>query len=403
MCIENKRERRWLVDPKNGHGRIRNRGTNNAGGSNIIGDSAVYASSRHLDVKFLRGWESTPSLYRTSSVFITTFNVNGCIPTLDGIPSWLNCEGILPPDFYIIGLQEMDFSPQAFIMNASTRHMEWKVIIAKSFPKGTDYDLVSEIRLVGILLAVYRRIGSKIKVHPSEIDAVMVPTGRYNVFGRALSDKGAVAISMCMNDTAVCFVNVHFAAHIGGNEKRILDYKHIVKNIRFNKNGKTLFEHDAVFWFGDLNFRLDTAYGMNNNELRKLCNDDEAFRDMLLKRAMKLKIIFKNFKEPEFLNFRPTFKYDINSDKWDSSRKKRVPAWCDRILWWNQKGVHIRQKFYDSVPSIRFSDHRPVRALFYLGVREIDPTEYEKTYRRVFKGGSRRRNDYRYKKEETKE
>lgn len=85
------------------------------------------------------------------------------------------------------------------------------------------------------------------------------------------------------------------------------------------------------------------------------------------------------------------------------SRKKRVPAWCDRILWWNQKGVHIRQKFYDSVPSIRFSDHRPVRALFYLGVREIDPTEYEKTYRRVFKGGSRRRNDYRYKKEETKE
>lgn len=33
---------------------------------------------------------------------------------------------------------------------------------------------------------------------------------------------------------------------------------------------------------------------------------------------MKLKIIFKNFKEPETLNFRPTFKYDINSNNWDS-------------------------------------------------------------------------------------
>lgn len=120
-----------------------------------------------------------------------------------------------------------------------------------------------------------------------------------------------------MNDTAVCFVNVHFAAHIEGNEKRIMEYKyklktslnskfslligrnhlykhsntqyeisvnfrHIVKNIHFRRNGKTLFEHDAIFWFGDLNFRLDTSYGMSNNELRKLCNDDEAFRDMII-------------------------------------------------------------------------------------------------------------------------
>ncbi|VDO52124.1 unnamed protein product [Onchocerca flexuosa] len=97
---------------------------------------------------------------------------------------------------------------------------------------------------------------------------------------------------------------------------------------------------------------------------------------------MKFKVIFKNFKESEILNFRPTYKYDINSDNWDSSKKKRVPAWCDRILWWNQKGVNIRQEFYDSVPSIKFSDHRPVRALFYLDVRKIGLAQYDKAYRR---------------------
>ncbi|CAG9534898.1 unnamed protein product [Cercopithifilaria johnstoni] len=367
------------------------------------GDYAVHASSKLLNVNpLLHDWESIYSSYRTSSIFITTFNVNGCIPKLDEISGWLCCKGILPPDFYIIGLQEMDLSPQAFIMKTSTRHAEWKVIIAKSFPEGANYDMISEIRLVGILLAVYRRIGSKIKVRQAEIDAVMVPTSR--VLGAAMKDKGGVAISMYMNDTAVCFVNAHFAAHIEGNEKRIMDYKHIVKSIYFRRNGKTLFEHDAIFWFGDLNFRLDTAYGMSNNELRKLCNDDEAFRDMIiydqLRRAMKLKIIFENFKEPEILNFHPTFKYDINSDNWDSSKKKRVPAWCDRILWWNQKGVHIRQKFYDSVSSVKFSDHRPVRALFYLGVREIDLAEYDKAYQREFKEANRRLNDYRDKEEE---
>ncbi|VBB25577.1 unnamed protein product [Acanthocheilonema viteae] len=317
--------------------------------TNKIGD--VNAGDYDLNVDtLLHDWNSTYLSYRTSSIFITTFNVNGRIPKLDGISGWLSCEGIFPPDFYIIGLQEMDLSPQAFIMNTSTRHMEWKVIIAKSFPEGTNYDLIGEVRLVGILLAVYRRIGSKIKVRPSEIDAVLVPSGRCNVLGTPLSNKGGVAISIYMNDTAVCFVNAHFAAHLEANEKRIMDYEHIVKSIYFRRNGKALFEHDAIFWFGDLNFRLDTAYGMSNNELRELCNDNEAFRDMII--------------------------YD-------------------------QKDVHIRQKFYDSIPSIKFSDHRPVRALFYLGVQEIDFIEYDKTYRRAFREANRR-NDYRNTEEEKK-
>ncbi|VDK68499.1 unnamed protein product [Litomosoides sigmodontis] len=391
MCVKNKRRKHWAGCSKCGDRKIYSQ--KNKTGKLNAGNHDAHASSSHRSVSaILRDWEPTYLSYRTSSVFITTFNVNGRIPKLDGIPGWLSCEGIIPPDFYIIGLQEMDLSPQTFIMNTSTRHTEWKVIIAKSFPKGTNYDLIGEVRLVGILLAVYRRVGSKIRVNPSAIDAVIVPTGQCNVIGTTLNDKGAVAISMYMNDTAVCFVNAHFTAHIEGNEKRIMDYKHVVKSVYFRRNDKTLFEHDAIFWFGDLNFRLDTAYGMSNNELRKLCINDEAFRDMIiydqLRRAMKLKIIFKNFKEAETLNFYPTYKYDINSDNWDSSKKKRVPAWCDRILWWNQKGVHIRQKFYDSVPSVKFSDHKPVRALFYLGVREIDLIEYDKAYRRASRKAS---------------
>lgn len=33
---------------------------------------------------------------------------------------------------------------------------------------------------------------------------------------------------MYMNDTAVCFVNAHFTAHIEENEKRIMDYKYFL-------------------------------------------------------------------------------------------------------------------------------------------------------------------------------
>lgn len=37
--------------------------------------------------------------------------------------------------------------------------------------------------------------------------------------------KGAVGISLHMNDTRVCFVNAHFAAHLEENERRIQDYR----------------------------------------------------------------------------------------------------------------------------------------------------------------------------------
>lgn len=59
-------------------------------------------------------------------------------------------------------------------------------------------------------------------------------------------------------------------------------FRHIVDAVQFTRSGKTIFDHDAVFWFGDLNFRLDTAGAMSNEELRQLCSDENAFRDMIV-------------------------------------------------------------------------------------------------------------------------
>lgn len=69
----------------------------------------------------------------------------------------------------------------------------------------------------------------------------------------------------------------------------------------------------------------------------------------------------QNFQEA-CINFQPTYKYDKRSHLFDTSKKKRVPSWCDRILW--RKSHFVQSLHYNALPQINFSDHRPVIAIF---------------------------------------
>jgi len=74
--------------------------------------------------------------------------------------------------------------------------------------------------------------------------------------------------------------------------------------------------------------------------------------------------ILNRFSEGE-LNFDPTFKYDDHSNSYDTSQKRRVPSWCDRVLYEKSSkcGGKIDLLNYGRKESY-FSDHRPVFAIF---------------------------------------
>lgn len=62
------------------------------------------------------------------------------------------------------------------------------------------------------------------------------------------------------------------------------------------------------------------------------------------------------------MNFKPTYKYDIGTNDYDTSAKSRIPSWTDRILYVENPNVTCLA--YNSIDSISTSDHKPVYASF---------------------------------------
>lgn len=96
----------------------------------------------------------------------------------------------------------------------------------------------------------------------------------------------------------------------------------------------------------------------------------------------------RNFAEAP-ITFAPTYKYDPGTHDYDSSEKRRIPAWyishmifdwdieltrgwenrCDRILYKKSPRVHaLNYQRYE--PTV--SDHRPVSAGYTVALKAID-------------------------------
>ncbi|CAM9772752.1 unnamed protein product, partial [Laminaria digitata] len=237
--------------------------------------------------------------------------------------------------------------------------------------------------------------------------------------GTKLGNKGGVGISFSLGVTSCIFVNSHLAAHqtnvrerndhffqisselqqqqseclpspsnrgdsighplrraraerIGGGSNgssssgRARGGRGGERSNSNNSNSLTLPEvFDRVVWAGDLNYRVNVPRGA---------------ADLLLSRDMHGVLLkneqltierdrggplapFAGYREGP-LNFRPTYKFDSGSDTYDTSSKRRVPAWTDRKGALGADKLHLRA--YRSVPDLRTSDHRPVIASFVM-------------------------------------
>ncbi|KAJ3695793.1 hypothetical protein LUZ60_001170 [Juncus effusus] len=234
-----------------------------------------------------------------------------------------------------------------------------------------NYCLISSKQMVGLFLSIW--VKTELVQHIGHLRVASVGRG---IMG-CLGNKGCIAISMSVHRTSFCFVCSHLASgeKEGDELKRNSDVAEILKSTQFPKICKVpgrqiperILDHERVIWLGDLNYRVALSY----DETRTLLEDndwDALLEKDQLKTEKEAGRVFKGWKEGRIF-FAPTYKYSQNSDSYagenvKSKRKRRTPAWCDRILW---HGDGIEQLQYIRGES-RFSDHRPVCAVFSIQV-----------------------------------
>jgi hypothetical protein len=282
--------------------------------------------------------------YEPCQIFVGSFNVNGR-RAFDGtepidLAAWLQpTDGAAEecPDIYVLGFQELDLSKEAFVFNDSKREDEWSLAIEAALPLRGNYAKIVSRQLVGMLIVVYAREGWSGKISRHDTDAQ--GTGIMGVMG----NKGGVAVSFTLLDTEFCFVNSHLAAHDDNVTRRNQDHKDVCAGINFERSrGKVRFiiDHDYIFWLGDLNYRLNT----HDTEVKAMVatnNVEGLLKYDQLKQQQRIGAAFENFHEPA-ITFPPTYKYDIGTDNFDTSEKMRCPAYCDRILFYQDEESSVK-------------------------------------------------------------
>lgn len=199
-----------------------------------------------------------------------------------------------------------------------------------------------------------------------------------------------------LDDSSVCFVNCHLAA----GQKEVMNRNHDITTILESTNlpvphiatsqpesfahggdGSMVGDHEICIVSGDLNYRIDglsrdaVVDAVESGNLSKLSEHDQLHQS----RQRDAAFMLRKFHEGR-LTFNPTYKYDPGTDRYDTSEKRRVPAWCDRILYRGSRDK-VRQTEYRR-HELRVSDHRPVSGRFVMRVKTIRPDKRLEVRRR---------------------
>ena len=244
---------------------------------------------------------------------ICTWNVSSENPTPLATEELKMC-ALGSPDIAFFSFQEIDMSTKSVVTGSSNKANDWKDIVSSTL-NGTNLEIVESLSLGGTfgILAINKN-NKNVKFDNSK-------STRIGAHGLA-ANKSFINFNVKAGFANITFVACHLAAHDENLEERNQQLIKIQKSVPRGT--------DYLFICGDLNYRIALPYEecvplAVNNELNKLLAKDQLLNMIISKpELMELK------EGP--ITFRPTYRYDKNLDRYDTSQKQRVPSYTDRVL-----------------------------------------------------------------------
>ncbi|XP_024420524.2 inositol polyphosphate 5-phosphatase K isoform X1 [Desmodus rotundus] len=314
---------------------------------------------------------------RKLSIHVVTWNVASAAPPLDPDNLLQLNNQNLNLDMYVIGLQEMDCGIMSLLADTAFED-PWSsffmdVLSPLSFVK------VSSVRMQGLLLLLFAKCQHLPFIQI--LSTKSTPTGLFGFWG----NKGGVNICLKLYGYYVSIVNCHLPPHMANNDQRLEHFDRILETQNFKGlNIPNILDHDLIVWFGDMNFRIED-FGLHfvRESIKRQCYSDLWEKDQL-SIAKRCDPLLREFQEGPLL-FPPTYKFDKNSNNYDTSEKKRKPAWTDRILWRLKRQPHtgsctpslpaphfsLSLRSYISHMTYTISDHKPVTGTFDLELKPL--------------------------------
>ncbi|KAK1039938.1 hypothetical protein LTR33_015886, partial [Friedmanniomyces endolithicus] len=308
-----------------------------------------------------------------------------------------------PPDIFVFGFQELvdledkKVTAKSFFKSKkkesgeqehmSHQYRAWRDYLTRcieeNMPTNQSYVLLHTASMVGLFTCIFVKTSerSRIKhVHTAEVKRGM---------GGLHGNKGALVLRVVLDDSSLCFVNCHLAAgqtqtiHRNNDVAAILETEALPPFPLSNGSvaqhsdvfasggdGSMILDHEICILNGDLNYRIDTMgrdtviKHVQQGNLSRLLERDQ----LLLSRKKNPGFRLRAFQENP-IAFAPTYKYNLHSDEYDNSEKRRAPAWCDRILYRGLGKVKMEDyRRWD----LRVSDHRPVSGRLRCRVKSVD-------------------------------
>ena len=305
-----------------------------------------------------------------------------------------------PPDIIVFGFQELvDLEDKKLTAKTlfkgtkkkdatdhehmSRQYRAWRDYLARVIedymPSSEPYTLLQTANMVGLFSCIFVKSCERAKI--SDIQVAEVKRGLGGLHG----NKGALTVRFVLDNSSLCFTNCHLAAGQNHTAQRNDDITAILESANLPKensrerrldtfigggDGSQIMDHEICIINGDMNYRIDTMgretviKAITSGNLSRLLDRDQLLVSKRRNPAFRLRAFHE---QP--ITFEPTYKYDVGTDRYDTSEKSRSPAWCDRILY---RGVgRVKQLQYRRHDGVRVSDHRPVSGVFAMRVKQI--------------------------------